>query len=598
MELELKDHEEKRFDFKPFGLNTLKSKEWESASKDVKWLLPWIRPFARQGLVAMVLFILSTLIAVAVPRIVAFIVDDVLLAKKYSFVQMAGLLAFLVLLKIATDIAFKWKVTKIGQSITKTLREDVFSQLGRFPLAFFDKNSSGRVISRCVNDVSNLSTFFTANFFSLVSDLAIILGSIIFMFTISYKAALIVIVALIPMVIYMLNVSQAQVIWGRAQRNILSRLSSHTADSMNNLAVLHSQNFSGKWANRHESLQTLFSNTVLRNIFVWGTFSSTHVFVMGLTYAMVITLGAHQLKTGDITLGKMIGSFTYVGLIFGPFLDISEKLNVLLNALGSVQRLKGILPHKPEASQGAVHLENENIPGGAIKLKNISFSYRTDTHLFQDFNLELPEGEVTALVGRTGSGKTTLAHLLLGLYPLSSGEISWGEENLNSFSANKRARWISHVSQDLFLFTDTLRENLRLYREEIRDEQIFERLKLVGLLEKVQALPGGLDVIVRSETLPLSQGEKQLLLLCRALLQDPRLLVFDEATASLDQLSEEEWLGHVSKLFAGRTTLFIAHRLETLKLASLVVVLENGKIKKLLKKPVGRPVTEEEIHQE
>lgn len=596
MELELKDHEEKKFYFRPFGLKSLKRQEWEGASTDVKWLLPWIRPHARQGFWALVLFMMATLIAVAVPRIIAFIVDHVLIAKKYPFPTMAGLLALLVFFKILTDIAFKWKVTKIGQSITKELRGDVFSQLGRFPLAFFDKNSSGRVISRCVNDVSNLSTFFTSNFFSLVSDLAIMTGSVIFLFTLSYKAGLIVVITLIPMVIFMLNVSMAQVIWGRAQRNLLSRLTSHTADSMNNLAVLHSQNFSGKWARRHEDLQTLYSSTILRNIYVWGSFSSTHVLVMGLTYAMVIILGAHQLRNGDITLGKMIGSFTYIGLIFGPFLDISEKLNVLLNALGSVQRLKTILPEKPQVNPHSPTSGHQTMPSGPVVFKNISFSYRTDTNLFQDFNLELPEGEVTALVGRTGSGKTTLAHLLLGLYPLSGGEIKWGEENLTAFTPMRRARWISHVSQDLFLFTDSLRENLRLWREDITDEQIFERLKLVGLLEKIQNLPGGLDMVVRMETLPLSQGEKQLLLLCRALLQDPRLLVFDEATASLDHLSEEEWLGHVSRLFKGRTTLFIAHRLETLKLASFVVVLENGKIKRSFSKKIGSAVTEEELH--
>lgn len=597
MELELKEHEERKFRFKPFGLKTLKGKEWEGTLRDMKWLWPWIRPYSRQGLMALVFFLFSTLIAVAVPRIVAFIVDDVLLAKKYPFSLMISFLAGLVIFKIVSDIAFKWKITQIGQSITKQLREDVFGQLGRFPVAFFDKNSSGKVISRCVNDVSNLSTFFTGNFFSVVSDLAIIIGSVIFMFTMSYKAAFLVLLPLIPMVIYMLNVSLAQVIWGRAQRNILSRLSSHTADTMNNLAVLHSQTFASKWAKRHESLQGLFSNMIMKHIYVWGSFSSTHVLVMGLTYAMVIILGAHQLKTGDITLGKMIGSFTYVGLIFSPFLDISEKLNVLLNALGSVQRLKEILPQKTDTLKRIDSAgEDRAIPRGPISFKDVSFSYRTDIKFFENLNLELPEGEVTALVGRTGSGKTTLAHLLLGLYPLSHGQINWGNEDLSTFSSSERSKWISHVSQDLFLFTDSLRENLRLWREEISDAQILERLKLVGLLEKVQALPGGLDMMVRTETLPFSQGEKQLLLLCRALLQDPRLLVFDEATANLDQLSEEDWLGHVAKLFAGRTTLFIAHRPETLKLASMVVVLENAKIKKILKKPVGKPVTEADIH--
>lgn len=596
MDLELKDHEEKRFNFHPFSIKNLKNKEWEGAQRDVKWLLPWIKPHSRELFFAFFLFLTSTLIAVLVPRIVAFIVDDILVGKKYPFVQVVCLFGAFIIIKIICDVAFKWKVTIIGQSISKELREDVFYELGRFPLAFFDKNSSGRVISRCVNDVSNLSTFFTANFFSVATDLAIISGSLIFLFIISYKAGLIVLFTMCPLLIFMLNVSIAQVIWGRSQRNILSRLSSHTADSMNNLAVLHSQTFAGKWLRRHESLQTLFSNTVRRNINVWGSFSSTHVFVMGITYAAVIILGAHQLKNGETTIGKMIGSFTYVGLIFGPFLDISEKLNVLLNALGSVQRLKTILPTRPALSVQSLGTINQTMPSGAIVFNNITFSFRNDMNLFQDFKLELPEGEVTALVGRTGSGKTTLAHLLLGLYPLSSGEIKWGKEDMRSFSSEKRARWISHVSQDLFIFTDTLRENLRLWRKEITDEHINERLKLVGLFDKVTSLTGGLDMIVRSETLPFSQGEKQLILLCRALLQDPRLLVFDEATASLDQLSEEEWLGHVTKLFKGRTTLFIAHRLETLKVASLVVVLENGKIKKSFRKPVGSAVREEDLH--
>ncbi len=595
MDLELNDYEEKRFNFHPFSIKNLRNKEWDGAQRDVKWLLPWIKPYSRELFIAFVLFLTTTLIAIVVPRIVAVIVDDVLIEKKYPFVQVACLFGALIIIKIVCDITFKWKVTKIGQSISKEIREDVFYELGRFPLAFFDKNSSGRVISRCVNDVSNLSTFFTANFFSVATDLAIISGSLIFLFSISYKAGFIVVFTMGPLLIFMLNVSVAQVIWGRSQRNILSRLSSHTADTMNNLAILHSQIFSGKWLRRHESLQTLFSSTVRRNINVWGSFSSTHVFVMGITYAAVIILGAHQLKNGEITIGKMIGSFTYVGLIFGPFLDISEKLNVLLNALGSVQRLKTILPTKPLVGVQSISTNAQIMPSGSIVFKNMTFSFRTDMNLFKDFNLELPEGEVTALVGRTGSGKTTLAHLLLGLYPLSSGEIKWGEEDMNSFSSEKRARWISHVSQDLFIFTDTIRENLRLWRKEITDEQIIERLKLVGLFDKVIALTGGLDMIVRNETLPFSQGEKQLILLCRALLQDPRLLVFDEATASLDQLSEEEWLGHVTKLFKGRTTLFIAHRLETLKVASFIVVLENGKIKKSFRKPIGKAVNEEEL---
>jgi ABC-type multidrug transport system fused ATPase/permease subunit len=290
----------------------------------------------------------------------------------------------------------------------------------------------------------------------------------------------------------------------------------------------------------------------------------------------------------------MIASFTYVALIFGPLFEISEKLNAVVTALGSVKRLKNILSMKHDRDLRA-DLAGPP-PHGPIRFQNLSFSYHEDVPLFKDFNLELPEGEVTALVGRTGCGKTTLAYLMLGLYPATSGKIQWGEEILSDFSSARKARWIAHVSQDLFIFSDTLRENLRLWKSDVTDQQIQERLELVGLWDKIKNLPKSLDTVINPQTLALSQGEKQLLLLCRALLQDPRLLVFDEATASLDQKTEDEWLRNVSKLFKDRTTLFIAHRIETLKLASMIVILENAKVKKIFRKPVGQPVCLEDIH--
>lgn len=593
--LELREQEDEKYRFSPFGLKFTESREWDGALSDTKWLWPWVKPHRLRLSFALVLFILTTLISVATPRLVAKIVDDVLVAKTASFAFWGVLLGSLMLLKIVADLSYKWMVTKIGQRITKQLRNDIFHQLGDFPLNFFDKNSSGRLISRCVNDVSNLSAFFTSNFFTVISDVVLIIGCVIIMLTLSVKSTLLVILTLIPMVIFMLNVSQAQMRWGRTIRNILSRLSSHTGDSMNNLAVLHSQPFALKWAQRHQRLQDLYSTLTMRNIITWGSFSSAHVLVMGITYAMVITLGVYQLKMGEITIGTLIATFTYVGLIFGPFLEISEKLNVMVTALGSVKRLRDLLPEQITTKKDSA-ADSGQLPHGPIRFQDIKFSYRSDVPLFENFNLELPEGEVTALVGRTGSGKTTLAHLMLGLYPIAQGKILWGDEDIQAFPPARRARWIGHVSQDLFIFTDTIRENLRLWREDITDEEISERLRLVGLYNKIMNLPGGLDMIVKAETLPLSQGEKQLLLLCRALLQDPRLLVFDEATASLDQLTEEEWLGHVGKLFQGRTTLFIAHRMETLRLATFIVVLENGKIKKSFRKAAGKPVTEADLN--
>lgn len=591
----LQDEEERRYYFHPFSLQFTRASEWDGAIADAVWVWPWIKPYRARLIVSFFLFLFATLTAIAVPRIVAKIVDNVLLHKSASFLPWAGLLGGLMLLKIVADLTYKWMVTRAGQRMTKQLRNDVFYQLGSFPLSFFDKNSSGRLISRCVNDVSNLSSFFTASFFTVGSDIALIIGCAIVMLSLSVPSALIIFAALIPMGIFMMNVSQAQMRWGREQRNVLSRLSSHAADTMNNLGVLHSQPFAFKWARRHGRLQNVFAAINTRSIITWGSFSSTHVLVMGITYTCVIIMGVHQLREQTMTIGEFIASCTYVGLIFGPFFDISEKLNTLVTALGSAKRLRAFLP-APIRDQSRMDEDAGPAPHGAIRFEHIRFGYRSDRVIYEDLNLELPEGEVTALVGRTGSGKTTLAHLMLGLYPLQHGKILWGAEDLLSLSPERRSRWMGHVSQDLFLFTDTLRENLRLWRDDISDEQIFERLKRVGLDAKIRQLPGGLEMLVKAETLPLSQGEKQLMLLCRTLLQDPRLLVFDEATANLDQLSEEQWLLHVNELFSGRTTLFIAHRLETLRLATNVVVLENGRVLKVIRKAKGASISEGELH--
>lgn len=590
----LKDEEERRFRYRPLGLGVIRGEGWDGAWADIKWLMPWITPQRKRILKAFAFFIISTLSAVSVPRIVAKVVDDVLIKGLNEFPLWITILFVLMFLKISADITYKWMITKMGQTMTKHLRADVFHKLGVLPLSFFDLNTSGRLISRCVNDVSNLSAFFTANFFTALSDLAIIIGCLVMMFTLSPFAMVCVLFTLLPFSLYMLNTVQANMRYGRDQRHVLSRLSSHTGDTMNNLGVLHSQPYSKKWARRHAQLQQLHAGFTTRAILTWGSFSSLHVIVMGLTYTAVIILGIHQIQQGDLTVGSFIATCTYVMLIYGPFLDIADKCNTMLNALGSAKRLRALSP-SPHQLNDLKEIRNELPPQGNITFEKVNFSYRGDRDLFRQLDLVLNEGEVTALVGRTGSGKTTLAHLLLGLYPIQGGQICWGEEDIMHLTPERRARWVAQVSQDLFLFTDTLRENLRLWNEAVTDEAIYERLSRVGLAEKTSSLPLGLDTIVKAETLPFSQGEKQLLLLCRALIQDPRLLVFDEATASLDQKTEDTWLEHVAELFAGRTTLFIAHRLETLRLAHRVVVLHNGKVMKDIKKKPGEAVSEADL---
>lgn len=592
--MDIREDEEQKYIFKPLSLQCFEADKWDGTLGDLFWVKPWLKPFKRALILAFMAFTITTLIAILTPKLIAFLIDHTLVNKTHNFWTLFSVLVAVVITKIILDITYKWLVTKNGQTLTMTIRRDILRRLHSFGLDFFDKTPSGRIISRCVNDITNLSALFTSNFFTVVSDVFIILGSLIAVALISVKSLAAILLTLIPLTLYMLNVSQAQMRWGRYLRGVVSRLSSHTAETMNNLAILHSSPYAPKWQRRHDNLQKIFSQLTKRNILVWGSFSSIHVLSMGLTYSAVIVLSVYDLKAGQITIGSFIAICSYISLIFGPFFEISEKLNTMVTSLGSVKRLKDILPH-PEEKYIDQRVELPP-PSGDITFSNICFGYQNDKMLFNQFNLSLKEGEITALVGRTGSGKTSLSQILLQLYPVQSGQILWGKQDISLINTGQRSLWISYVAQDLFMFTDTLRENLRLYDETIDDKKIIQCLHSLGLSRILAQFKEGLDTMVKPENMPISQGEKQLLLLSRALLQDPKLLIFDEATASLDQWTEALWIDEVAKLFKNRTTLFIAHRLETLKLATQVIVLDQGRITKSFSKKFGDQVQESDLH--
>ncbi len=592
--MDIKEDEEQKYVFKPLSFQCFNSEKWDGTLADLVWVKPWLRPFKWPLIIAFIAFSITTVIAVVTPKFMAHIIDFGLVQKTKNFWDLFSILIALVLSKILLDICYKWLVTKNGQTLTMTIRRDVMRRLHGFELSFFDRTPTGRIISRSVNDISNLSALFTSNFFTVVSDFFIITGSLLAVALISFKAFLIICMTLLPLTLYMLNVSQAQMRWGRYLRGVVSRLSSHTAETMNNLAVLHSSPYAPKWQRRHDKLQKIFAQLTKRNILVWGSFSSIHVLAMGLTYSAVIVLSVYELRAQSISIGSFIALCSYISLIFGPFFEISEKLNTMVTSLGSVKRLKDILP-SPEALPVDTRIEMTK-PKGDICFKGIHFGYSEEKNLFENLNLTLKEGEITALVGRTGSGKTSLSQILLQLYPIKSGQVLWGDQDISLMSTRQRSHAMSYVAQDLFMFSDTLRENLRLYDETITDQKILDCLNSLGLNKLLAQFSEGLESIVKPENLPLSQGEKQILLLSRALLQNPSLLIFDEATASLDQWTEAMWMDEVAKLFQGRTTLFIAHRLETLKLATRIVVLEQGRIKKSFVKNFGEAVTESQLH--
>jgi ATP-binding cassette, subfamily B, multidrug efflux pump len=589
---QLQDDAQDKFYFKAFNFAVLKNPAWKLIRDDVHYLKPWLKSESSTFLKAVIFFIVATLGAISIPKTMGWLIDHTLIKHDQSFTLVLAVLITMMGLKIFCDVCYKWLIVSAGQRITEKVRNEMYQALHQKTSSFFDINSSGRIISRVVSDVNNLATFFSTNIFSVIADLFVILGSFLMMFLISPPAAFLTGFILFILIVYMLNVTIAMMEWSKISRHQVSRSNALASDTMNNLAILHTQNISSFWWSRAQKLQSVYEKHTFKGILIWGTFSSSHVFLMGIALSSIISLVFYQYHLKAISLGSIVAMISYTLMCFNPFLDISEKLNTLLQALGSVSRMKEILPHR--VSPITQNPFESSKMAGDIEIENLRFSYH-DKPVLRNLSFKIPANQMTALVGRTGAGKSSLVQVLMGHYQNYEGSIKWGSQDLKCLSLEERTKHIGQVNQDLFFFTESLRENLRLFRTDITDQEILYILDALSLKEKVLTLPQGLETRYEPLAFPFSQGERQLLIIARLLIKNPSLLILDEATAHLDQVAEKNLLRGLEKLLSERTVLMVAHRLQALNLASQVIVLEQGQVKKIFQKQPGTPVQLEDL---
>ncbi len=573
----LQDGEDKRYRFHPFSRHIFSSSTWQGTRDDLFWLWQWIRPYKNDLNRIGLAFFAALLFSLLLPRIIGRFVDSLQQGLSHTTFWLLGVYFLSWLMKLGADLGYKYLIAKFGLTITEQMRRDLFLSLHQREMRFFDQNSSGKILSRTVSDVTNTSQFFSVNLFTVIADICTIVGSLFMMTFIHPLISLAMLFIVLPLGLTILNVTYGQMIWTKMLRAILSRLSSHTAETMTNIGVFHTSTFAPKWLRRHSQLQYAYQLVTTKAIMVWGLFSSSHVALTGCGYGIVISLGVWLFQSGSLTLGDLISLLGFVYLIFGPLMEISDKLNHIFTALASTKRLR-------ETGATSYHLptplsHHRDIPAKVhITFQDLCFAYEGQNSLFEDFQLHIKAGEKIALIGRTGSGKTSLTQLLTGLYRPQSGKILLNQTELHTIPHSERPYWIGHISQDMFWFTETLRENLRLYHTEITDHVLKEKCEQLGLSRLLAKFENGLDTVIQPTSLNLSQGEKQLLLLVRVLLFNPPLLILDEATSYLDPESEAEWMRVVQNLFKDRTVLMIAHRQETYALADRLIELHEGKI--------------------
>lgn len=546
-------------------------------------ILGYLQPFRFPFAAAILLSLFVTAAALGLPWIMQQAIDLYITSPDLTFKQrMAGLqgkvilYGGLILLGFITAFLQVLLLEWIGQSIMHRLRQDLFSHLLTVELRFFNKQPIGRLVTRLTNDVQNMHEMFTSIMVTIFNDLlrmACILGLLLYMnLRLGLMLCLFVPLATVVTVLF----SRLARNHFRAIRKQLSRVNAFIQESVSGVMLVQ---LFGRTEDSNEEFSALnnsYLRKTLRQIRLFGAFMPITELMSSLAMALILWYGGGEIIQKQLTLGELVAFLSYMRLFFQPLRELSQKYSIVQSALASAERIFDLLDMNSEEK---IDLSNDESPSfiGDLCFKNINFSYVADQPILHDITLTVKTGETVAIVGATGSGKSTLINLMLRFYEPDSGEIHLAGHPLTDIPKSKLRQEIGVVMQEMLILQDTLLNNIILDTHKTK-EDVIRLLQQTQLTEFIANLPQGLDTVIGEGAQAMSTGEKQLLAIARVLCRNPSLLVLDEASSAIDSKTEKLLEQPLEHCFKEKTVLIIAHRLSTVQRADRIIVLDQGKI--------------------
>lgn len=551
--------------------------------KVARRLLPYLRAHLAPLGFAMILVFISAGVALYTPKLLGQIVDRALIPRDlgllYSLVLLYGGLELLRLIAIYLQ---SYGLQKVGQSVMQSIRTDLFGRLLRMPVSFFDQNPTGRLVTRVTNDTMNLSELFSSGFVMLLSDVILIVGVITAMLLLHFKLGLLVISVFPLMIVTMIYFSHRLRGAFRRSRESLAKVNGFFAERMAGMPVVQLMEREDFERRSFSDLSREFRDRQFEGVYLYSLFHPAITILGGASVAFALWYGPLYISAGEIALGTFISFLAYAQVLYQPVRNITDRYNIFLAAMSSAERIFSLLDMPEEEGLRAVGERGvESL--GALEFDNVTFSYPVVDEAerppaLAGVSFTVRENETVAIVGHTGAGKTTVTSLLFRFYEPASGRILLGGADIRTLAKRELRERIGIVQQDVFLFSGTLRENLALLRRGLLDAEILAGCAATGFSRVLARMPLGLDTELDERGSNLSMGERQILAFTRVYLQRPDILVLDEATSSVDRESEILLQDATLGLMKGRTCLVIAHRLETVRHADRILVLERGKL--------------------
>ena len=543
-------------------------------------LFIFCKPFINTFYVLIFLTLLLSVLGPIRPYLTQIIIDDYVVLNDLEGLKGMTLLLFFLLIINAIIMYFHTYLSGwLGQNIIKNIRVKLFSHMQSFKLKFFDKTPIGRVVTRNVSDIETIADIFGQGVAAIIGDILLLFGIVSLMFLLNWKLTLISLSTL-PLLLLTTYVFKEKVkVSFNEVRDAVANLNSYVQEHIVGMKVVQIFGNEKKEYQKFIEVNDTHLKANLKAVLYYSIYFPVMELFTSIGLGLLIWYGSGELFSEQVSIGVLIAFIMYLQLFFRPIRSIADRFNTIQMVVVSSTRIFDLLDSYDTIKSNEKIITNDIF--GSVEFKNVWFAYNDDDYVLKNINFKIEAGESIAFVGSTGSGKSSIINLLNRFYEFNKGKILIDDEDIRDYNISHLRENIGYVSQDVFLFSDTIANNITLFNDSISEDKIWDAIKSVGAENFINKLPGKIQYNVKERGASLSVGQRQLISCIRIMLYDPKIILLDEATSSVDTETEEMIQHAISKILYGRTSIVVAHRLSTIEQVDKIVVIEDGDIKEI-----------------
>lgn len=537
-------------------------------------------PYRRMFIWSVILTILLAILAPLRPWLIQYTLDQfIVLGDSSGLIIMSVLMLALLLIQTVVQYFHTFSTNVLGQSVIKDLRIHVFNHISNLKLKYFDRTPLGQLITRTVSDLETIADIFSEGLIVIIGDVLQVLAIIAVMLYVDWELTIIVLIPMPFLVLASYVFKEAIKSAFQDVRTQISNLNTFLQEHISGIRIIQYFAREEQEMRKFKEINSKHRDAHIRSNWYYSIFFPVVEIISAISIGLLVWYGSKEILSNQISPGVVVSFIMYINMLFRPIRELADKFNTLQMGMVGAERIFNVLD-TDERTENKGTLKPDHIRGD-IQFKHVWFAYNDENWVLKDVSFHVKPGETLALVGATGAGKSSTINILNRFYEINKGSILLDGVNILDYDLNFLRSTIATVLQDVFLFSDSIANNINLNNQKISREEIIKAAKDVGALDFINKLPGGFDYNVMERGATLSAGQAQLISFIRALVYNPQILVLDEATASVDTETEELIQHAINKLMEGRTSIVIAHRLSTIQNADRIIVLDKGEIKEI-----------------